>query len=180
MRDDHRIPPMSVPPEAEPILFEATTTPPAGLSGRGLRIVAGAVIVASLAIGSLFAWMGAWPIIGFTGAEAALILGLLALHRRWSRRSMETLRLADGRLTVRRIDWRGRREEIALDPYWIRLSLDERPGRVSALVLRHRSTVVEIGMLLGEDQKRDLAEALAEALRRYRAPVFDNPQLRGP
>jgi uncharacterized membrane protein len=146
----------------------------------GLRIVALAVIAASAVIGGVFAWLGAWPILGFVGVEAVLIPGLLALHRRWSRRSMETLRLAAGRLTVRRTDWRGRCEEISLDPYWARLSLDERPGRVSALLLRHRSTVVEIGVLLGEDQKRDLAEALADALRRYRAPVFDNPQLRGP
>ena len=165
-------------PPAEPVLFEATTLPPAGLSPRGVRILATAVIAASLTIGTIFAALGAWPIIGFTGAEAALVLGLLALHRRSSRRSMETLRLAGGQLVIRRTDWRGRREEIALDPYWIRMSLEERPGRVSALRLRHRSMVVEIGTLLGEEQKRDLAEALDDALRRYRTPVFDNPQLR--
>jgi hypothetical protein len=37
---------------------------------------------------------------------------------------------------------------------------------------------VEIGQLLGEDDKRDLAAALDAALTRYRNPVFDNPQLR--
>ena len=171
---------MPTPPSAEPVLFEAVTTPPPGLSRRGLCTLGAAVVGASATIGALFAWLGAWPILGFVGVEALLVLGLLVLHRRWNRRAVETLRLADGVLTVRRTDWRGRREEIAFDPYWARLSLEERPGRVSALWLRHRAKAVEIGVLLGEDQKRDLAEALAEALRRYRTPVFDNPQLRDP
>lgn len=166
------------PPAAEPVLFEAVTTPPAGLSRSGIRLVAGAVAAALAAVSLLFAWLGAWPVLGFAGAEALLVLLLLQVHRRGARRSVETLRLAEGRLTVRRTDSRGRREEFSLDPYWTRLSLEERPGRVSALRLRHRAATVEIGVLLGEEQKRDLAEALAEALRRYREPVFDNPQLR--
>ena len=65
-----------------------------------------------------------------------------------------------------------------LDPYWARLRLEERHGRVSLLLLRQRQRDVEIGKLLGEEQKRDLATALEAALRRYREPVFDNPQLR--
>ena len=67
---------------------------------------------------------------------------------------------------------------MTLDPYWTRLRLEERPGRVSLLLLRQRQRDVEIGKLLGEEQKRDLAAALEAALRRYREPVFDNPQLR--
>jgi uncharacterized membrane protein len=166
-------------PQAEPVLFDATTTPPAGLSARGLRLVAAVVLIGSGLIGTLFAVLGAWPVLGFVGVEAALVLGLLGLHRRWSGRVMERLTLAEGGLTIRRTDWRGRGEEIRLDPYWSTLLLEERPGRVSALLLRHRRTTVEIGRSLGEDQKRDLADALAGALRRYRSPVFDNPQLRG-
>ncbi|MBY0332243.1 MAG: DUF2244 domain-containing protein [Acetobacteraceae bacterium] len=167
-------------PEAKPVLFEATTTPPASLSARALRILALGVVACSAVVGGVCAWLGAWPILGFTGAEAALVLALLGLHRRWSRRMTESLRLADGRITIRRTDWRGRREEVVLSAYWTRLVLEERPGRVSVLLLRHRGVAVEVGNLLGEDQKRDLAEALAEALRVYRAPIFDNPQLRGP
>ena len=91
-------------PSAEPVLFEATTTPPPGLTPRGLRIIAAGVVIASAGIGILFAWLGAWPILGFVGAEAALVLGLLALHGRWTRRTSETLTLAGGKLTIRRTD----------------------------------------------------------------------------
>jgi uncharacterized membrane protein len=163
---------------AEPVLFEATTTLPPGLTPRGLRIVAAGVVLASAAIGCLFAWLGAWPILGFVGAEAALVLGLLALHQRWTRRASETLTLAGGRLTIRRTDWRGRRETLAFEPYWTRLLLEERPGRACALLLRQHRMSVEIGASLGEAQRRDLAAALGDALRRYRTPDFDNPQLR--
>jgi hypothetical protein len=37
---------------------------------------------------------------------------------------------------------------------------------------------VEVGASLGEHEKRDLAEALRDALDRWRHPRFDNPQLR--
>jgi uncharacterized membrane protein len=166
--------------EPGPILFEAVTTPPPGLSPLALRVLCIGLLGLSALIGLAFASVGAWPVLGFTGLEAALVLGLLALHRRSSRRSMEILRVTGGMLTVCRTDWRGRREEVSLDPYWARVSLEERPGRVSALVLRQRGSAIEIGVLLGEEQKRDLAAALEAALRRYREPVFDNPQLRTP
>jgi uncharacterized membrane protein len=160
------------------ILFEAICTPARSLSRRGMAWVAGAVLLVSVAVGLGFSVFGAWPVLGFTGLEAALLLGLMALHRRWAARSMEMLVLTEERLLIRRTDARGRREELVLDPYWARLRLEERPGRVSLLVLRQRQREVEIGKLLGEEQKRDLAAALDTALRRYREPVFDNPQLR--
>lgn len=141
-------------------------------------LVAALVLASSGAIGVLFLVLGAWPVLGFCGLEVALVLGLFAAQRRWSRRAMEVLLLTPDRLVVRRTGSRGRPEELSLDPYWARLTLRERPGRVSALVLRQRGRDLEIGRLLGEDQKRDLAAALEEALRRHREPRFDNPQLR--
>lgn len=164
--------------QTDPILFEAICTPARSLGRRGMFAVAGGVLAGSLTIGGIFSLFGAWPVLGFTGLEAVLVLSLLALHRRWSARSMEMLVLTEGRLTIRRTDAHGRQEALTLDPYWARLRLEERPGRVSLLVLQQRQRRVEIGQLLGEDQKRDLAEALEAALRRYREPVFDNPQLR--
>jgi len=160
------------------ILFEAICTPARSLDRRGAILVGAAVAGLSLLVGVVFTLFGAWPVLGFTGAEALLVIGLMALHRRRSRRSSEVLLLTESTLTVIRTSGRGRREELTLDPYWIRLRLEERPGRVSLLLLHQRQHRIEIGGLLGDEQKRDLATALAEALRRYREPVFDNPQLR--
>ena len=163
---------------SSPILFEAICTPARSLGRRGMRVLSIALLGLSAATGVVFLALGAWPILGFTGGEALLVLGLMTLHRRWSARAMEVLILTGERLTIHRTDGRGRRQEIAIDPYWARLRLEERPGRVSLLVLRQRGGEVEIGRLLGDEQKRDLAGALEVALQRLREPVFDNPQLR--
>lgn len=160
------------------ILFEAHSTPPLALSDRGLLLLAGMLGLGSLMTGVLFLVLGAWPVLGFSGAEGVLVVGLLLLYRRRARRRSELVLLTAEALTVRRRDNQGRPQVIRLDPYWARLRLRERPGRVSALHLVQRGAAVEIGQLLGEDNKRDLAEALGAALTRYRNPVFDNPQLR--
>jgi uncharacterized membrane protein len=73
---------------------------------------------------------------------------------------------------------RGRVESRDLPADWMSVRLEERRGRVPALMLRGRGLAVEVGGELGEEAKRSLAEALAEALHRRRHPVFDNPQLR--
>ncbi len=161
-----------------PILFEALSTPPMALGDRGLLLLAGMLALGSLMTGGLFLALGAWPVLGFTGVEGGAVIGLLLLYRRRARRRMELVVLTASGLTVQRRDHRGRPQEFRLNPYWARLRLEERPGRVCALHLVQRGATVEIGQLLGEDDKRDLAAALGEALRRYREPVFDNPQLR--
>ncbi len=160
------------------VLFEAHSTPPLALGDRGLLLLAGMLALGSLVTGTLFLMLGAWPILGFTGSEGLLVIGLLLLYRRRARRRSELVLLTEDALTVRRRDNGGRPQVIRLDPYWARLRLEARPGRVSALHLVQRGAAVEIGQLLGEDDKRDLAEALGAALARYRSPVFDNPQLR--
>lgn len=164
--------------QTDRILFEAICTPARSLGRRGMFVLTGVILAASLGIGLVFSLFGAWPVLGFTGLEAALVLGLMAAQRRWAARSMEVVLLTENSLRIRRTDSRGRQEELLLDPYWARLRLEERPGRVSLLVVLQRQRQVEIGRLLGEEQKRDLAVALEDALRRYREPVFDNPQLR--
>lgn len=163
--------------QGHPVLFEAICTPSRSLDRRGAVLVGAAVAGLSLLVGLVFSLAGAWPVLGFTGAESLLVIGLMAAHRRWARRSSEVLVLTETALTIHRTNGRGQREEMALDPYWTRLRLEDRPGRVCLLLLRHRQRSVEIGRLLGDEQKRDLAVALDGALRRYREPVFDNPQL---
>ncbi|MGG5810832.1 DUF2244 domain-containing protein [Falsiroseomonas sp. CW058] len=168
----------SSPSPAGPILFEAVSTPPRSLSATGMRWLCGLAIPAACVPALLFTLLGAWPVLPILGAELALVLGLVALHRRWTAAQVEVVVLTPDRLRVLAADGRGGRQEVALDPYWARLELRERPGAVPALRLAARGRSVEVGRFLSEAEKRDLAAALEEALRRYRSPVFDNPQLR--
>lgn len=155
-----------------PTLFEARSAPLCSLNERGFRILAGLLVLGFAFSGTVVTLLGAWPATAFAGAEVALVLGLMALYRAWARGSGETVTLMEGRLTIRRREGR-RREEASFDPFWARIRWEG-----SRLFVGQRREVIEIGRFLGADEREDFARVLEAALRRYREPVFDNPQLR--
>ena len=157
-----------------PTLFESRTAPLQSMGQTGFRIVAGVLLLGFTFTGTVFTILGAWPVIGFAGVETALAIGLLALYRRHARSSAESVVLTPGQVVVRRREGR-RREEASFDPFWARLTWGEEDRR---LFLGHRTQRIEIGRFLAPDEKRALEQALDAALRQYRRPVFDNPQLR--
>jgi uncharacterized membrane protein len=161
----------------ETLMFEATVKPHRSLSRKGLVIAIGFMLSCSLFITSLMVLLGAWPVIGFNGADIALALFLLWLNIR-AARAGEIITLSNAALRVVRTDLRGRRENISLPPYWLNVVLQERAGTVPKLILAARGTRLEVARQLGEAEKRHLAAALAAALHRWRNPRFDNPQLR--
>jgi uncharacterized membrane protein len=166
---------MQTPPE--PILFKADVTPHRSLSARGTWRVIGFVCTVSLCTTTLFWSFGAWPIAGFNGAEILLAVVLLRMHRSTGR-TRETLLLSNSGLRIVRTDASGRSSESHLPNGWLKIVLAERPGRVPGLFISARGRQVEVATALGEAEKRDLAEALIQAIERARNPVFDNPQLR--
>ncbi|HET9018991.1 MAG TPA: DUF2244 domain-containing protein [Acetobacteraceae bacterium] len=158
------------------ILFEAMIVPHRSLSRRGLRLLLagiGAICVANVVV---FSRLHAWPVCGFAGGELVLAAVLLRLNALGAKAS-ELLLLTPDALRVVRTDPKGRREERVLSPAWLNVEVEERPGRVPALWVGSHGVREELGRVLGEAEKRDLARALAEALHRWRNPVFDNPQL---
>ncbi|MDB5414286.1 MAG: hypothetical protein JWR10_2621, partial [Rubritepida sp.] len=86
--------------------------------------------------------------------------------------SVETVTLMEGRLTIRRREGR-RREEASYDPFWAKVYWEG-----PKLLIGHRRSSIEIGRFLAPEEREDLAQSLGAVLRRYREPVFDNPQLR--
>lgn len=153
-------------------LFEAHSTPLNSLSARGFRIVAGILCGGFAFTGLLFTFMGAWPVLLFAGAEAVLVVAMLALYRQHAAHSAELVTLQAGSITVRRREGR-RVEEARFDPFWARLRWEG-----PRLLLGHREASIEIGRFLATEDREDLAMQLEAALRAYREPRFDNPQLR--
>jgi uncharacterized membrane protein len=166
---------MSTPEDA--LQFEAVIVPHRSLSPAGLRWVLGSVLALSSVVSAGLWYLGAWPVIGFTGAELLLAM-LLVRHNARGARAAELLFLSESGMRVIRTDGARRRSELKLQPYWLRATLEERPGRAPALMLQDRTRRIEVAQALGEEEKRQLAEALRQALDRHRNPVFDNPQLR--
>jgi uncharacterized membrane protein len=160
----------------EELIFEAVIVPHRSLSTRGLRILLGAIVGSVSVTAGVFVWLGAWPVAGFSGIEVALAAMLLGLNNR-ERRESEILLLTPRLLSIRRTDHRGTSRETTLPPAWLQVVLTERQGRVPRLALRAGGAEEEIAAKLGEAEKRDLANALREALHRLRNPRFDNKQL---
>jgi len=162
---------------APEILFHATIVPRRSLSRRGWTVLLGGLAGLGAIAGLRFALLGLWPVIACMAAEAILGAALLAAHARAGRAS-EVLLLEPGRLRVLRTDPAGRRSSRTLPAGWLNAVLEEAPGRVPRLLLVAHGRREEVATALGENEKRELAQALAAALRRMREPRFDNPQLR--
>ncbi len=146
--------PASTPPDR--LLFEAVVRPHRSLSRRGVFTLIGFMLAGSLIVTSLMALLGAWPVIGFNGADLMLAVFLLWLNVR-AARAVEIISLSQSGLLVTRTDQRGRRASFTLAPYWLHAVLQERAGTVPRLVLSARGKNVEVGRQLGEAEKRDLA-----------------------
>ena len=131
----------------------------------------------ALLIGLRFWMLGAWPVLPFGIAEVGLVMLMLRVNARQARGS-ELILLSENELRIVRTDPSGRRRERTLPSTWLSVILQERDGRVPRLMLRRYGMTEEIGEALGEEEKRDLARSLREALHRAHNPVFDNPQLR--
>ena len=159
-------------------VFEAVITPHRSLSRRGLTWIIAFTCSVSVAVTTLFWWLGAWPVAGFNGAEVLLAVVLLRVHA-LSAKASELLLLSEAELRVVRTDPRGRKSEQRLPSAWINVLLEDRKGRAPGLYLTAHGRRIEVAAALGEPEKRDLAEALRSALHRWRNPVFDNPQLGG-
>jgi len=164
-------------PFPPPPIFEAVIHPYRSLSRRGARVVAGAIFGLTALVGVRVWLMGAWPVVGFSVPESILVVWLMRLNMARAR-AHETIRLSADTLEVLRVDRHGRPSGRALPTAWVNVLIEERPGRIPALLLTTRTLREEVASFLGEDEKRDLANALQTALRGLRHPVFDNPQLR--
>jgi len=164
-------------PTAGALLFEAVIVPHRSLSPRGLAILTG-VIATLCGLTALRFWLiGAWPVIGFSVVEVGLALWLIQSNAR-SARASELVLLSENALRIVRVDARGRRQERWFSSAWLKVVVEEAPGRVPRLLLAARSAREEIAAALGEAEKRDLAAALGAALHERRNPTFENSQLR--
>jgi uncharacterized membrane protein len=161
----------------EPTLFEAIIVPHRSLSRRGLLLLIGLIGTLCGLTAFRFWLIGAWPVIAFSVVEVGLAVLLLLINVHGARAS-EMILLTDRTLRVVRTTAAGRREERELQPAWLNVALEERPGRVPRLVLVTRGVREEVGAALGEVERRDLARALAEALHSARNPRFNNSWLK--
>ena len=153
-------------------LFSATLTPNRSLGPKGFLVLMGVLSAISFVTGLAFAWIGAWPVLGFFGLDVAIVYVAFRLNYR-SGRLYEVVDVDRERLTLTRVHPNGKRERYEFSSYWVRVSLSlARDGR-SDLRLASHSRIVPFGRFLTNDERDSFATALTAALRKARAGMTD-------
>lgn len=156
--------------QAEPERFRAVLTPHRSLGPRGFLALMIALGSVSFVTGMVFLALGAWPVLGFFGLDVLLIYIAFRLNYR-SGRLYETLDLTPATFVLTRVHPSGRQERFDCNPYWARVNLREWADGRTALSIVSRGTELAFGAFLTDDERRDLASALREALLTARGGV---------
>jgi uncharacterized membrane protein len=143
--------------------FSAVLTPHRSLGPKGFAVLMAAVCIVSFGTGLMFYLIGAWPVVGFLGLDVALIYAAFRLNFR-ALRLYETVDLTTDTLTVTRVEPSGRARSWRFNPYWVRLSLEERIGRSTQLAIASHGRRLVFASFLTDDEREDFALALSAAL----------------
>lgn len=129
------------------------------------RFAFGVIAAVSLAIALGFAWVGAWMILPFAGAEIAA----LYLAYRWIEQHADDYeRVAvEGDVLVVESRERDRVRRFEFNRHWAQVALVRTAGQCRVTVRSH-GRQVEFGRLLSEEQCREAAAGLTRELRALR------------
>lgn len=149
------------------VLLDAILRPNPPMSRRALLIVLVVVTVFNFAFALSFVVRGAWPIAPFMGLDVALLAWAFRASRRAARR-YEHLTLTADNLRIVQQPPKGDAHEVALNPYWVRVEMDNPPEPWSQLTLWSHGKALQIGSFMAPESRAAFADVLRSALRRAR------------
>lgn len=135
------------------------------LAPRQLLTFYASLCVLSLAIAGLFWLRGATLVVPFAGLELIGVGAALLMYARHAA-DREIIRLRPGRLVVRRVNG-PRVEQVEFAPSWVRVEPES--GDRSLIELSGQGRRVSVGRFVRPESRRQLAEELRWALRRWQA-----------
>lgn len=153
----------------QPPLFDAVLRPNRSLSPRGFLILMAVLGGCSFVAGMVFVIAGAWPVIGFLGLDVLAVYIAFRLNYR-AGRAYEAVRLTEDKLSLLRVDWRGRARREEFQPYWLRVELDEPETRAGRILIGSHGRRSAIGACLSPAERAEFADALQDALAKLRQP----------
>ena len=154
-------------PATDTVVLDATLRPNPPLSPHILKFIVGLVALVNVAFALTFLLKGAWLVLPFMGLDVALLAWAFRSVSIAARRH-ERVTLRPETLTVERHPARGAPTEILLNPYWVRVHLEEPEEHWSKLTLRSHGRTVQVGSFLAPQDRESFAEALKSALRKNR------------
>jgi len=149
-------------------VFSARLTPHRSLGRQGFAMLMALVGGTCLAAGLLFWSLGAWPVAGFLGLDAAIIWLAFKLNFR-AARAFEEITVSRTALTIRKVTPGGRARVICFNPFWTKLEVADRgEDGVGAITVRSREVAVPVGAFLNPADRKSLARAFGAALAQAR------------
>lgn len=150
-------------------IFEARLTPHRSLSRTGSRILFAVLVAGALVQAVPMVIFGAWPVGWFFGLDLVLIYICFRINFARAQCAEEVI-LSREELTLRRLGWRGDRQERRFNPFWVRLkTIEDEDFGVQRVLIVQRAEEVEVGSFLAPFEKADFARAFGGALAKARA-----------
>ncbi len=153
-------------PTIDKPVFSVTLSPHRSLSPTGAAVFLGGFGGLNLIAGTLFWYLGAWPVMGFMGLDVLLVWFALRWNSRQSFRS-EKVSLTRSELHLCRFDPYGRLlEKLVFPRGFVQIDLEEDHERemIGRLFLRSRGRAYEFGSFLGAQERLALARSLERVL----------------
>jgi len=149
------------------ILFDAVLSPHRSLSPSGFVVLMLFISLICFSCGLYFHMLGAWPVLGFFGLDVLAIYAAFRWNYRDARLRERVVVLRDALVVARRSP-SGGSESWTFHPYWARVEVNQVNHTSRDLRLVSHGRYLSFGRFLNDDEKDDLASALADALHRYR------------
>lgn len=145
-------------------IFSAKLTAHRSLSPKAFVIFMIVITLFSFIAGLYFYSLGAWPVFGFFGLD---ILGIYYAFRLnyQEGETYETISLTNENLTITRISGNGQENSWSFNPYWVKLSLEEKRNQAPLLSITSHGKSLVFGDFLIPDEKADFVRAFSQALK---------------
>lgn len=146
-----------------PIYFKAVLRPNPPLPPSACLWLLVTVAIVNMAIALVFVLRGAWPVTPFMGVDV-LVLAWAFLSSNRAAKRREELELSRAELRIDYYPARGAPKHVGLNPYWVRVELDEPLWGKRAITLASHGKQLQIGSFLTPGDRASIAKALASAL----------------
>ena len=145
------------------VFFDAILHPHRSLSPFGFQVLMSATAVFMISVGLVFLVLGAWPVIGFCGAEF-LLMYIMFRKNYTAAQGYERVRLSDSSFDVWKVDPKGDQSDYRFEPTWLQVHIDNPPNHHSQLTVTSHGKRLTIGAFLTPEERLEVANALRDAL----------------
>jgi uncharacterized membrane protein len=155
---------------SDTVLLDAVLRPAPPLSPRVMGIILGIVASMNFAFAAYFVSQGAWPVMPFMGLDVALLAWAFRAASREAKRE-ERIVLTPALLRIEARPPQGPARAWQLNPYWVRVAMDDPPEHASQLTLWSHGKGILIGKFLAPAERASFAQRLKAALHKAKTAL---------